>query len=286
MEANFVISLGAEAHVPIVTFSATSPSLSSLGSQYLFQISQNDSTQVNAISAIVQAFGWEEVVPIYLEDDFGKGVTPFLTNALQQAYVRIPYMSAISSSATDEEIKTELSNLMTNQTRVFVVHVPSDIGIRLFSIAKLIGMMNRGYVWIVTDGLGNMLNSFDSSVIKSMQGVLGVKSYVSRTTFFDDFEARWKRKFIQDNPTLAGINLNALGLWAYDATTALAMAVQQVGNLDFDMSNVSSNSSDLESLGVAGGGAHKGCYGETLSLLIDLAPLDLGFLLLLSVTFG
>ncbi|KAI9127196.1 hypothetical protein K1719_001755 [Acacia pycnantha] len=105
MEANFVISLGAEAHVPIVTFSATSPSLPSLGSQYFFQISQNDSAQVNAISAIVQAFGWEEAVPIYLEDDFGKGVTPFLTNTLQQAYVRIPYMSAISSSATDEEIK-------------------------------------------------------------------------------------------------------------------------------------------------------------------------------------
>ncbi|KAI9127115.1 hypothetical protein K1719_001674 [Acacia pycnantha] len=100
-------------------------------------------------------------------------------------------------------------------------------------------MMNRGYVWIVTDGLGNMLNSFDSSVIESMQGVLGVKSYVSRTKKFDDFEARWKRKFIQDNPTLAGINLNALGLWAYDVTTALAMAVEQVGNLGFDMSNVS-----------------------------------------------
>ncbi|KAK4277271.1 hypothetical protein QN277_015289 [Acacia crassicarpa] len=262
MEANFVISLGAEAHVPIVTFSATSPSLSSLGSQYFFQISQNDLAQVNAISAIVQAFGWEEAVPIYLEDDFGKGITPFLTNALQQAYVRIPYMSAISPSATDEEIKTELSNLKRNQTRLFVVHVPSDIGIRLFSIAKLIGMMNRGYVWIVTTGLGNMLNSFESPVIESMQGVLAVKSYVSRTKKLDDFEDRWKRKFIQDNPTLAGINLNALGLWAYDATTALAMAVEQVGNLGFDVSNVSGNSSDIESLGVSRNGEK---LGEAIS---------------------
>ncbi|XP_028807063.1 glutamate receptor 2.9-like [Neltuma alba] len=256
MEANFVISLGAEAHVPILTFSATSPSLASLGNPYFFQIAQNDSAQVNAINAIVQAFGWKEAVPIYVDNDCGKGAIHSLTNALQQAYVRIPYMSGISPSATDEEIKTELSKLMTNQTRVFVVHMSTNIGTRLFSIAKQIGMMSKGYVWIVTDGLGNVLDSFDSSVIESMQGVLGVKSYVPKTKKLDDFEVRWKRKFIQDNPTLSGRNLKVFGLWAYDVTRALAMAVEQVGtsNLGFDMSNASGNSSDLQSLGVSPNG--------------------------------
>ncbi|XP_054796823.1 glutamate receptor 2.9-like [Prosopis cineraria] len=256
MEANFVISLGAEAHVPIVTFSATSTSLASLGSPYFFQIAHNDSAQVNAISSIVQAFRWKEAVPIYVDNGYGQGVVPFLINSLQQAYVRIPYQSAISPSATDEEMKTELKKLMTKQTRVFVVHMPTNIGTRLFPIAKQIGMMSRGYVWIITDGLGNALNSFDSSVIESMQGVLGVKSYVPKTKKLDDFKVRWKRRFAQDNPTLASTNLNAFGLWAYDATTALAMAVEQVGtrNLGFDASNDSGNSYDLESLGVSRNG--------------------------------
>ena len=72
MEANFIISLVDKAHVPIVTFSATSPSLASLQSPYFFRAAQNDAAQVNAIGAIVQALGWKNVVPIYTGNDYGK----------------------------------------------------------------------------------------------------------------------------------------------------------------------------------------------------------------------
>ncbi|XP_028807062.1 glutamate receptor 2.7-like [Neltuma alba] len=256
MEANFVISLGDKAHVPILTFSATTPSLASLRSPYFFRLAQNDSSQVNAIAAIVQAFGWRKAVPIYVDNEYGKGVIPFLTNALQQAYVQIPYLSAISPSATDEDIRGELYKLMTMQTRVFVVHMSANPGIRLFSIAYEIGMMNEGYVWIVTDGLGNEINSLDSSVIDSMQGVLGVRTYVPKTKRHDDFKVRWRRKFVRDNPTLVDTDLNIFGKWAYDAATALAMAVEKAGtnNLGFDMSNASGKFSDLEKLGASQNG--------------------------------
>ncbi|KAK4277273.1 hypothetical protein QN277_015291 [Acacia crassicarpa] len=257
MEANFVISLGDRAHVPIVTFSATSPSLASLRSPYFFRAAQNDSAQVNAIGAIVQAFGWKNVVPIYTGNDYGKGIIPFLTNPLQQVYVQIPYQSSISASATDEDIKAELYKLMTMQTRVFVVHMTPNPGERLFRIAYEIGMMNFGYVWIVTDGLGNEVNSLGSSVIDSMQGVLGVRTYVPKTERHDDFKVRWRRKFVKDNPTLVHTDLNVFGNWAYDAATALAMAVEKAGakNLGFDMrNNASGNFSDLLKLGVSENG--------------------------------
>ncbi|KAK4277276.1 hypothetical protein QN277_015294 [Acacia crassicarpa] len=257
MEANFVISLGDRAHVPIVTFSATSPSLASLRSPYFFRAAQNDSAQVNAIGAIVQAFGWKNVVPIYTGNDYGKGIISFLTNALQQVYVQIPYQSSISASATDEDIKAELYKLMTMQTRVFVVHMTPNPGERLFRIAYEIGMMNFGYVWIVTDGLGSEVNSLGSSVIDSMQGVLGVRTYVPKTERLDDFKVRWRRKFVKDNPTLVHTDLNVFGNWAYDAATALAMAVEKAGakNLGFDTSNnASGNFSNLLKLGVSENG--------------------------------
>ncbi|KAF7830388.1 glutamate receptor 2.7-like [Senna tora] len=256
MEANFVINLGDKAHVPIITFTATSPSLASLRSPYFFRIAQSDSDQVNAISSIVEAFGWKAAVPIYVDDDYGKGVLPFLTNALQQVNARIPYQSPISASASDTDIQAELYKLMTMQTRVFVVHMSENPGTRLFTIAKEIGMMEKGYVWIVSDGLGNVLNSLDSSVKESMQGVLGVRTYVPQTKRLEDFRVRWKRQFVQDNPTLVDANLNVFGLWAYDAATALAMSVEKVGtdNLGFSMSNASANLTDLESFGVSNNG--------------------------------
>ena len=255
MEAIFLISLGDKAHVPIITFSATSPSLASIPSSYFFRIAQTDSAQVNAIGALVQAFGWKEAVPIYADNEYGKGVIPFLTNALQQVYVRIPYQSSISPSATDQDIRAELYKLMTMQTRVFVVHMtPNNQGVRLFTIAKEVGMMSKGYVWIVTDGLANELNSFNSSVIESMEGVLGVRTYIPKTKQLDEFRVRWKRKFLQENPTLVDTNLNVFGVWAYDAVTALAMAIEKVDtkNLGFSKSSdTSSNSTDLERIGVS-----------------------------------
>ncbi|WJZ85467.1 hypothetical protein VitviT2T_005002 [Vitis vinifera] len=90
MQANFVIDLGHKAHVPIISFSATSPSLSSLQSQYFVRaILKYDSVQVPTIRAIVQAFGWRQVVLIYLDNEYGNGVIPYLTDALQEIDTRL-----------------------------------------------------------------------------------------------------------------------------------------------------------------------------------------------------
>ena len=82
MQANFMIGLGSKARVPIISFSATSPSLSSLQSQYFIRATLNDSAQVPAIRAIVRAFGWREVVLIYVDNVYGDGIIPYMTDAL------------------------------------------------------------------------------------------------------------------------------------------------------------------------------------------------------------
>ncbi|XWS17898.1 hypothetical protein CRYUN_Cryun33cG0108000 [Craigia yunnanensis] len=254
MEANFVINLGNKSQVPIISFSATSPSLTSLRSPYFFRATQNDSSQVKAISAIVQAFGWREAVLIYIDDEFGEGIIPYLTDALQEINARVPYRSVIPTSASDDQISQELYKLMTMPTRVFIVHMPPSLGTRLFAMAKQIGMMREGYAWIVTDGMTNLWSLTDPSTIDSMQGVLGVRTYVPRTNELEDFRVRWKRKFQQDNPSIINAELNIFGLWAYDATFALAMAIENVsmGNFSFKRTNVSSSTgTDLETFGAS-----------------------------------
>ncbi|CAK9174737.1 unnamed protein product [Ilex paraguariensis] len=256
MQADFVIDLGGKAQVPIISFSATSPSLSSLRSPYFIRATQIDSSQVGAISAIVKAFGWREVVPVYVDNEFGEGIIPFLTDALEEIDVRVPYRSIIPPSATDDQLVVELYKLMTMQTRVFIVHMLPSLGSRLFTKAKEIGMMSEDYVWIITDAMANELSSMDQSVINSMQGILGVKSNVLRTKELENFTVRWKRKFLQANPTLVNAELNIFGLRAYDATTALAIAVEKVGakSFAFQKANISGKSTDLETFGVSQNG--------------------------------
>ncbi|RVW72750.1 Glutamate receptor 2.7 [Vitis vinifera] len=253
MQANFVIGLGDKAHVPIISFSATSPSLSSLRSRYFVRATLNDSAQVPAMRAIVQAFGWREVVLIYVDNEYGNGVIPYLTDALQEIDTRISYRSVIHPLATDDQILEELYKLMTMPTRVFIVHMLTPLGPRLFARANEIGMMKEGYVWILTDGLTDILSTLDPSVIDSMQGVLGVKPHVPRSKELESFKIRWKRKIQQEYPTNESFELNIFGLWAYDAASGLAMAVEKLGptNFSFQKSNTHRNSTDLDTVGVS-----------------------------------
>ncbi|KAL4301790.1 hypothetical protein GQ457_10G003090 [Hibiscus cannabinus] len=258
MQANFVISLGNKSQVPIVSFSATSPSLTSLLSPYFFRAAQSDLSQVKAISAIVQAFGWPEAVPIYVDNQFGETLIPFLTAALQEHNTRVPYLSLIPESATDDRIAKELYKLMNMETRVFIVHAASTLGLRILAKAEEIGMMSEGYAWIMTDSMTTMWRSFDSLAIDSLQGVLGVRPYVLKSKQLENFVVRWKRNFQRDNPSVSNAEMNVFGLWAYDATFALAMAVEKVGtaNLSFNEPNISSRGvlTGLETLGVSGNG--------------------------------
>lgn len=249
-----MINLGDKAQVPIITFSATSPSL--LSSPYFVRAALSDSSQVQTIGAIVQAFGWREVVPIYVDNEFGEGIMPFLADALEQVNVRTPYRSIIPSSATDDRVSLELYKLMTMQTRVFIVHLPKDLGSRLFTKAKLLGMTSEDYAWIITDGMTYELNSIDPSVIEAMQGVIGVLPHVPKTPEFDSFAIRYKKELQQNNPTARHLGLNIFGLWAYDSAVALALAVEKarVRNATYLKSNISRTSTDLEGFGISGMG--------------------------------
>ncbi|KAF2323736.1 hypothetical protein GH714_036767 [Hevea brasiliensis] len=196
MQANFVVELGQKAQVPIISFSASSPFLTSIKSPYFFQATQNDKSQVKAICAIIQAFGWREAVPIYVDNLYGVGFIPYLMEALQAVDTLVPYQSAISPSANDDQIVRELYKLMTMQTRVFIVHIFPSLGARLFIKAKEIGMMSEGYVWIMTDGMTNLLSSLDPSAIDSMQGHWAYNLTLREQKSLKSFEFDGKRNSI------------------------------------------------------------------------------------------
>ncbi|CAA0371054.1 unnamed protein product [Arabidopsis thaliana] len=247
MQAHFLIEIGQKTRVPIVSYSATSPSLTSLRSPYFFRATYEDSSQVNAIKAIINLFGWREVVPVYIDNTFGEGIMPRLTDALQDINVRIPYRSVIALNATDHEISVELLKMMTMPTRVFIVHMLSSLASRVFIKAKEIGLMKPGYVWILTNGVTDDLSSISETGVEAMEGVLGIKTYIPKSKDLDKFRSRWKRRFPQ-------MKLNVYGLWAYDATTALAIAIEEAGINNMTFSNVvdtGKNVSELETLGLS-----------------------------------
>ncbi|RLM86525.1 hypothetical protein C2845_PM04G12580 [Panicum miliaceum] len=210
--------------------------------------------QVDSIASLIKAYGWREVIPVYDDTDYGRGILPHLIDALQQIDTRIPYRSVISLSATSENIMQELYKLRMMQTRVFIVHMSSTRASLLFTKAKEAGMMKKGYVWIITNGLANMIDSLDPSVIEAMNGVIGVRFHVPRSKELDSFSIRWNRMYHQDNPNESPFNkLSVVGLWGYDTVWALAQAAEKIRVLSNKNNRLQStkNSTCLDSLAVS-----------------------------------
>ncbi|KAI3455712.1 hypothetical protein Pfo_012375 [Paulownia fortunei] len=194
IQADFVIDIGEKVRVPIISQS-TSPALSPKESPYFIRSAWCSSSQAKAIAAIVKAFGWREVVFIYEDTNNGSGLVPFLTEGPLQNNALISYQSVVSPSATNDQILQELYKLMTMQTRVFVVHMLPSLASRFFRMAKESDMMTKGYAWIIVDALTSLLDSVDSATIEAMQGVIGVKAYIPRSSELDNFTRRWRNRF-------------------------------------------------------------------------------------------
>ncbi|KAJ4831370.1 hypothetical protein Tsubulata_021667 [Turnera subulata] len=133
-----------------------------------------------------------------------------------------------------------------------------SLGKRLFNKAKELGMMSKGYVWLMSDGMTGFLGSSTCLHIESLQGASGVKTYVPKAKELENYRVPWKTKFLQDNLDEVDVELRNYGLWAYDATVALAVAVGQIAataNHGFQKANVSiSSATELDTPGVSRNG--------------------------------
>ncbi|EOA26530.1 hypothetical protein CARUB_v10022586mg [Capsella rubella] len=251
MQTEFMIRLANISQVPTITFSATCPSLTSIHSPYFVRATLDDSSQVRAIAAIVKSFGWRNIVAIYVDNEFGKGIMPYLSDALSDVQAFVVNRCLIPEDANDDQILKELYKLMTMQTRVFVVHMPSTLGFRFFQKAREIGMMEEGYVWLLTDGMMNLLKSNErGSCLENMQGVLGVRSHIPKSNDLEDFRLSWKKNSLKGKD----VELNIFALRAYDSITALAMAVEKasIKSLWYDNPTASANNkTDIGTLGVS-----------------------------------
>ncbi|KAF8695339.1 hypothetical protein HU200_037569 [Digitaria exilis] len=255
-QAVFISDLGNKSHVPIISFTATSPTLSPSSLPYFVRATLNDSAQVSCISSTIKEYGWRMAVPIYEDSEYGRGIIPYLVDVLHEVNVQVPYRSMIPLSATSEQITQELYKLMTMQTRVYIVHMSSALASTLFMKAKEIGMMEKGYVWIITAGITNLIDSLHPSVVESMNGALGIHFYVPKSTELNNFTARWNMRYQIDNPTDAPLKLSIFGLWSYDTIWALAQATEKVGlaNATFRKPISKQKSTDLEALETSSNG--------------------------------
>ncbi|RXH93202.1 hypothetical protein DVH24_013778, partial [Malus domestica] len=227
IEANLLAELAEEVKVPIMSLSEPSHS-PPRKYPFFVEITQDETFQAAGISALIEAFRWRDVILLYENLNYGRDIIPSLIHSLQEANVNVAYKSCISASSTNEQISEELRNIMKLRTTVFVVHMSHLLVPRFLLTVKELGMMSEGYAWIMTStSLSFLHSSTDSSVVESMEGLLGFKSYIPASTSLHKLTSRLRRKLYTEDQNMEVGELSPDEIWAYDATWALAEAVER-----------------------------------------------------------
>ncbi|KAJ9671513.1 hypothetical protein PVL29_025289 [Vitis rotundifolia] len=234
-EASLVVKLGSKAHIPIVSLADAAPQWATDRWPFLVRASPEKHLQMKAVAAIIGSWGWRRINVIYEDtNSAGSEIIPFLADALKQVGSEIGYLAALPPSAavnSSSSLSDQLQWLKGKQSQVFVVHSSLSMAERLFSKANELGMIEKGSVWITTDSITNLVHSMNSSVISSMEGVLGVKSFFQENgAQFRDFYSRFRQKFRSLYPKEDNREPGIFAVQAYDAVWSVALAMDNNGS--------------------------------------------------------
>ncbi|XP_007045620.2 PREDICTED: glutamate receptor 3.4 [Theobroma cacao] len=252
-----------ELHVPLLSFGATDPTLSSLQYPYFLRTTHSDYFQMYAVADLVDLFGWREVIAIFVDDDYGRSGISVLGDALAKKRAKISYKAAFSPGDPKSKINDLLVEVNLMESRVYVVHVNPDTGLNIFAVANALNMMSGNYVWIATDWLPTYLDSMEAAnpdTMNLLQGVVALRRYTPDTNLKKSFMSRWKN--LKYNGSASPAGFNSFALYAYDsvwlAAHALEVFLNEGGNFSFSKDptlHVANGSMlHLESLHVFNGG--------------------------------
>jgi ionotropic glutamate receptor len=112
--AHVISQITDELQVPLLSYLAVDPALSSLQFPFFVRTSQSDLFQMVAIAEIVDHYGWKEVTAVYVDDDYGRNGIVALGDALVEKRCKISYKAPMPPKATQDDITDILVKVVIN----------------------------------------------------------------------------------------------------------------------------------------------------------------------------
>ncbi|KAM0945201.1 putative periplasmic binding protein-like I [Dioscorea sansibarensis] len=236
--ANIISHVGNELKVPILSFAATDPTLSSLQYTYFLRTTLSDAFQMEAISDFVNHYQWRQVIAIFMDDEYGRNGIIALADKLAKRLCKIFFKAVLPLDVNQTGIASLLGVVAQMETRIIILHANQITGVTILTIAHSLGMMQKGYVWIATDWLASELDSrgpLAPQVMQAMQGVVFLRQHTKESIRKAWFVSRWSE--LVKKQTKEKFRLNSYGLCAYDSVWILARALDEYlndgGNISF-----------------------------------------------------
>ncbi|KMT08870.1 hypothetical protein BVRB_6g135930 [Beta vulgaris subsp. vulgaris] len=263
--AHVVSQVAKGLQVPLLSFAATDPTLSSLDYPFVVRTNQNDLFQMAAIADIVDYYGWREVTVIFTDDDYGRNGMAALGDKLAKKRCSISYKAPMSPILNREDIRNVLFEVALQESRILVLHTYNNYGLEVLEVARSLNMLDIGYVWIATNWLSDVLDTnspLSQDALSDVQGLLTLRVRTPDSQLKQNFISRWRDLVRRANGN-GSFGLNTYGLYAYDTVWILARALDayfdQGGNISFSNNSILSQLKDkdlhLDAMSTFDGGA-------------------------------
>ncbi|XP_031743083.1 glutamate receptor 3.6 isoform X2 [Cucumis sativus] len=262
--AHVISHIANELQVPLLSFSATDPTLSSLQFPFFIRTSQNDLYQMAAVAEIVDYFQWKEVIAIFVDDDHGRNGIAALGDQLNERRCKISLKVPLKPDASRDVVTDALVKVALTESRILVIHTYETTGMVVLSVAQYLGLTGPGYVWIATNWLSLLLDTnspLPTTSMENIQGLVALRLYTPDSVLKRNFVSRWTN-FTDVKSSSGSLGLSTYGLYAYDTVWILAHAINaflnEGGNLSFStlskLTGVDVRTLNLNSMNIFNGG--------------------------------
>ncbi|CAI5501295.1 unnamed protein product, partial [Closterium sp. Naga37s-1] len=188
-QAHVLSAIHTQVQVPMVSYSATDPSLSAASYPFFTRTIRSDALEMQAIADLVTHFSWLEVITIYSDDDYGRNGVNQLAVLLDKASVDVVKSIAVPLDASLSDIIVRLLAAQKLESTVFILQLNLALIVPVLTAASEVGMMTPGYVWIATEGVTSELENLPEL---STEGMIGTRVLVPPNPQLSEFERAWQ----------------------------------------------------------------------------------------------
>ena len=220
IEADLVSSL----NIPLISVAATNPFLKANSRNTLLRMSPPDSFQGYAIYQLLKHFKWNEFSMLMSSDNFGiNGVLELENRAYHDAAMSIESKQYFIESDEGLDLSKQLNSIKEAGTSVIILNCQISHAYEVFKQAKKDKMLEKGYVWIVTNAITSDLR-LDGYIDYS--GLIGIIGSVTLSNEYYKLVAEYSSD--SRNPN----DLSIFAAMLYDAVKVVREAISVTSTID------------------------------------------------------
>ncbi|CAF1579577.1 unnamed protein product, partial [Adineta ricciae] len=229
-EARYLSSFAHRLGIISISYSATSPQLSTIDSQAFFRVVPSDENTALGITLLFERYKWKSSIIMHQNDEFGNDGMESLKQQFSEADIRTRETIRLGMNVTDYQIDW-VQILKASYSRIVVLWANEQLTTMVLKQAMEEDLLGSDFVWILTTNMP--LTSFTLRERQKLIGILTIEPMRAdaieqpiNTTLLNQAYDIWKHYQPETFP--GNGNVSDFALFTFDATWSFLLALQKL----------------------------------------------------------